>query len=150
MTESRPSRPSIKRPRRPRSLKQHVIRRLIVVVPVFLLMFVIVRSGIIDTAYDHFTFGKLSWFDNTALVEHLRTVIIQKKLTTLPRNCLVFLVNGDASNNTPHMEVLGRQGHGCPGDKPAADTLFSLQINRAEQSIRTDAGSPGTFHFLTP
>lgn len=113
-------------------------------------MVVVMRSGLLDTAYDHFTFGKLSWYDNTALVEHLRTVIIQQNLTPLPRKCLVFLVNGDASVNTPHIEVLGRQGHGCPGDKPAANTLFSLRIDRAQQSIQTDAGSPGLFHPLAP
>lgn len=113
-------------------------------------MFVVMRSGLLDTAYDHFTFSKLSWYDNTALVEHLRTVIIQKNLTQLPRRCLVFLVNGDPSVNTPHIDVLGRQGNGCPGDKPAADTLFSLQIDRAQQSIRTDAGSPGIFHAIAP
>lgn len=151
LTEQRPSRFAfLKQLRKPRSLKQHLIRRLIVVVPVFLLMIVITRSGWLDNAYDRFTFGKLSWYDNTALVEHLRTVITNQGLTSLPRNCLVFIVNGDASVNTPHMEVLGRQGHGCPGDKPTADMLFSLQIDRAQHSILTDAGSPGSFHPLTP
>ncbi|MXV44661.1 hypothetical protein GS501_06340 [Saccharibacter sp. 17.LH.SD] len=126
------------------------MRRLLIVVPVFLLMFVIVRSGLLDTAYDRFTFNNLSWFDNTALVEHLRTVITNRGLSTLPRQCLVFVVNGDASVNTPDIDVLGRHGNNCPGTTPSADLLFKIRVNRAERVIQTDAGSSGVFHTLSP
>ena len=138
-------------PRRPpRTLKQHLIRRLLIVVPAFLLMFAIVRSGLLDMSYDKITFGKLSWFDNTALVEHLRVRVIQDRLTDLPRNCIVFVVNGDASVNNPEIEVLGRHGHGCPGATPSADRLFMVKVNRTEQSITTDAGTPGVFRPIQP
>lgn len=139
---------------KPRSFRQHLIRRLVVVIPVFLLMLVLVKSGILDTAYDKMTFNKLGWFNNTALVEHLRTRFMQARLSPVPRHCLVFIVNGDASVNTPEMEVLGRYGNGCPARSSSkeakAETLFHVRINRTQQTIQTDAGSPGFFHLLTP
>ncbi|WP_195805099.1 hypothetical protein [Bombella mellum] len=151
MTEpATPPRLGRRRPRPPRSLKQHIIRRLIVVVPAFLLMFLFVRTGVLDNLYDQFTFSKLSWFDNTALVEHLRTIITRKGLTTMPRRCLVMVVNGDGSVNTPTIDVLGRHGNGCPGDKPSAELLFHVRVDRAGQSILTDASSPDMYHPLTP
>lgn len=136
--------------RAPRSLKQHIIRRLTILIPTFLLMFFVVRSGTLDNLYDQFTFNKLSWFDNTALVEHLRTILTRKGLSPLPRRCLVMVVNEDTSVNTPDIDVLGRHGNGCPGDIPSAALLFHVKVNRAGQSIMTDAGSPGTFHTITP
>lgn len=134
--------------RQPRSLKQLLLRRLLVVIPAFLLMFIAVRTGVLDMSYDKITFSKLSWFDNTALVEHLRLAVVKDNLTDLPRNCLVFVVSGDASDNTPTMDVLGRHGNGCPGTTPSADKLFSLKINRSERTVQTDAGTPGAFHNL--
>ncbi|MBR0559097.1 hypothetical protein [Neokomagataea anthophila] len=137
--------------RAPRSLKQHFLRRLLFIVPAFLLMFVLVRSGWLDVSYDKIRFNELSWFDNTALVEHLRLVVTHDGLTDLPRNCLVFsLMDGDVSNNIVDMDVLGRHGHDCPGDKPSADKLFSLRIDRTGHTIQSDAGSPGTFHLIQP
>ncbi|QDH24115.1 hypothetical protein D5366_01260 [Neokomagataea tanensis] len=137
--------------RKPRTLKQHFLRRLLVIVPAFLLMFVIVKSGWLDVSYDKIRFNELSWFDNTALVEHLRLVVTHDGLTDLPRNCLVFsLLNGDVSNNVVDMDVLGRHGHDCPGDKPSADKLFSLKVDRTGHTIQTDAGSPGNFHPIQP
>lgn len=133
---------------KPRSLKRLLLRRLFVVVPAFLLMWLAVRSGALDTVYDTMTFKKLSWFDNTALVEHLRIRIVHDRLTNLPRRCLVFIVNGGPENNTPAIEVLGREGNGCPGSKPDAKTLFHIQVNRAGRTILTDAGSAGQFHPL--
>ncbi|MEN3165866.1 hypothetical protein [Gluconobacter sp. OJB] len=134
--------------RQPRSFKQLLLRRLLIVIPAFLLMFIAVRSGLLDMSYDKITFSKLSWFDNTALVEHLRLAVVKDNLTDLPRNCLVFVVNGNASDNTPTMDVLGRHGNGCPGATPSADKLFSLKINRSERTVQTDAGTPGSFHNL--
>ncbi|MBF0862959.1 hypothetical protein HKD22_12855 [Gluconobacter kanchanaburiensis] len=124
------------------------MRRLVVVIPAFLLMVVAVRTGLLDMSYDKITFGKLSWFDNTALVEHLRLVVVRDNLTDLPRHCLVFVVDGSADNNTPTMDVLGRHGNGCPGTTSSADKLFSLKIDRSERTVQTDAGTPGTFHNL--
>ncbi|AFW01894.1 hypothetical protein B932_2336 [Gluconobacter oxydans H24] len=126
------------------------MRRLLIVVPAFLLMFVIVRTGLLDFSYDKFTFSKLSWFDNTALVEHLRLVVTHDGLTDMPKRCLVFVVNGNAADNNPDIDVLGRHGNGCPGDKPSADKLFSLKIDRSERIIQTDAGTPGSFRQLQP
>ncbi|MCX5619398.1 hypothetical protein [Bombella pollinis] len=150
MTDNTPPRLGRRRPRPPRSLKQHIIRRLIVIVPAFFLMFIFVRTGALDNLYDRFTFNKLSWFDNTALVEHLRTVITRKGLTTMPRRCLVMVVNGDASTPVPSIDVLGRHGNGCPGTTPSAELLFHLRVDRAGQSIMTDAGSPGLYRPLIP
>lgn len=139
------------RRRRPRTVKQHLIRRLVIIVPAFLLMFILVRSGLLDVSYDKIRFNQLSWFDNTALVEHLRLIVTHDGLTDLPQRCLVFtLLKGDVSNNVVNMDVLGRHGHDCPGNTPSADKLFSLRVNRVEHSIETDSGSPGQFRPLQP
>ncbi|EHH68640.1 hypothetical protein GMO_14100 [Gluconobacter morbifer G707] len=118
------------------------------IVPAFLLMFVAVRTGLLDVSYDKLTFNKLSWFDNTALVEHLRLTVTQDGLTDMPRHCLVFVVNGNAADNMPDIDVLGRHGNGCPGKTPSADKLFTLKVNRSERTVQTDAGTPGSFHTI--
>lgn len=152
MTDNANAKPRFSRGTRrpPRTLKQHLMRRLLIVVPAFLLMFVIVRTGLLDFSYDKFTFNKLSWFDNTALVEHLRLVVTNDGLTDMPKKCLVFVVNGNAADNNPVIDVLGRHGNGCPGDKPSADKLFSVKVDRSERTLQTDAGTPGSFRQLQP
>lgn len=117
-------------------------------VPLFLIMFFLAKNGTLDALYDQFTFKKMSWFDNSALVEHLRTVIRQKKLSTLPRHCLVFVINGDVANNEPTINVLGRHGNGCPGDTVSSENLFNIKVNRLARYLATDAGTPGEFHPL--
>ncbi|QHI96397.1 hypothetical protein GT348_05240 [Aristophania vespae] len=122
--------------------------RLVILVPLLLIMFFMARNGVLDTIYDQITFKKTSWFDNSALVEHLRTVIRDQKLSTLPRKCLVFVINGDSSNNEPIINVLGRHGNGCPGTEASAEDLFKIKVNRLARYIATDAGSPGNFRPL--
>ncbi|WP_194149536.1 hypothetical protein [Oecophyllibacter saccharovorans] len=132
-------------PRRtPRTLKQHLMRRLMVVLPAALLMWVIMKTGMMNAVYDKMTFKDLSWFDNTALVEHLRTRLIQDGLTDLPGQCLVFLVNG-ADKDPVTIEVLGREGNGCPGAKPDAKTLFKVRVERGARRMFSDANNPGHF-----
>ncbi|QDH17929.1 hypothetical protein E3D00_00755 [Swingsia samuiensis] len=126
------------------------MRRLLMIVPAFLLMLVVVRSGLLDISYDKLTFSSLKWFDNTSLVEHLRLVVVNDGLTDLPKNCLVFAIDGTTSENTPNIDVLGRHGADCPGDKRYAEKLFSIKVNRSERTIQTDAGSPGSFRFIQP
>lgn len=118
--------------------------------PLSLLAVIAARTGMLDGTIDRYRFNDLSWFDNTALVEHLRVVAVRDGLTDLPKRCLVFVVNGDVSDNTPVIDVLGRRGNGCPGDKPAADKLFSIKVDRMGRSLQTDAGSPGTFRPMAP
>lgn len=145
---SPPKQPKTAHPFKGRSIRQHVIRRLVIMIPLFLIMFYMAKNGTLDAIYDQFTFKKTSWFDNTALVEHLRTLIRQKKISTLPRKCLVFVINGDITNNEPVINVLGRHGNGCPGETASAENLFNIKVNRLAGYIATDAGTPGTFHPL--
>jgi hypothetical protein len=133
----------------PRSLKQHIMRRLIMVVPLALLMVVMSRTGLLDFAADKMTFTDLSWFDNTALVEHLRVLVTHDGLTDEPGKCLVFLVNGDDPPNASHIDVLARHEAACPGKKTGLpDKLFTLRIDRADRTIETDAGTPGQFRMI--
>ncbi|QDH14269.1 hypothetical protein E3E12_00965 [Formicincola oecophyllae] len=122
--------------------------------PVALILVVGSRTGLLDEVQDRLTFKQASWFDNTALTNHLRLVARRHHLTTLPAHCLVPLINTvgarnqELANDTV-FEIMGRHGHDCPG-QPGAEMLFRLRVNRLGRLIFTDAGHPGQFTPLLP
>lgn len=132
-------------PRKSRTLKQHLFRRLLVVIPASLLMVVLMKSGWLDFAADHMTFDKLSWFDNTKLVEHLRILVRHDGLTDEPANCLIFIVNGDDPPNAMRVDVMGKHVGNCPNPDKSFPKLFTVKVDKPNRELFTDAGSPGIF-----
>ncbi|AQS86821.1 hypothetical protein A0U93_01365 [Neoasaia chiangmaiensis] len=132
-------------PRKPRTLRQHLIRRLLVVIPASLLMVVLMKSGWIDFAADRMTFDKLSWFDNTKLVEHLRILVRHDGLTDEPAHCLMFIVNGDDPPNATRIDVMAKHVGNCPNPNGEFPKLFTVKVDKAERLLFTDAGTPGNF-----
>lgn len=134
------------RPRKPRTLKQHLIRRLLVVIPASLLMIVVMKTGWLDMAADRLTFNKLAWFDNTKLVEHLRVLVRHNGMTDEPARCLVFLVNGDDPPTAMRVDVMAKHTEGCPHPDKKPQQLFTVRVDKVDRMLTTDAGSPGVFH----
>jgi len=128
-------------------LRQHIVRRLLMVVPTALLAILCLKMGWLDNAADKLSFSQTSWFDNTALVEHLRVVLPRKGLTDgTPGRCLLFIVNGNSPMNGTLIDVLQKHNGGCGGDPKELPKLMTVRVDRPDAIIETDKGSPGTFH----
>ncbi|GBR07374.1 MULTISPECIES: hypothetical protein [Asaia] len=134
--------------RKPRTLKQHLLRRLVVLVPVSLLAIVVMKMGWLDQAADKIQFDRLAWFDNTKLVEHLRVMVTHNGMTTVPAKCLVPIINGNDPPEATRVDFMQRSNDGCPGKAGTFDRLFTIKVNRADRLLATDQGSPGRFHAM--
>ncbi|WP_438382052.1 hypothetical protein ABHV46_14395 [Asaia sp. BMEF1] len=134
--------------RKPRTLKQHLLRRLIVLVPVSLLAVLVMKMGWLDQAADKIQFDRLAWFDNTKLVEHLRVMVTHNGMTDVPPKCLVPIINGNDPPDATRVDFMQRSNDGCPGKAGTFDRLFTIKVNRADRLLATDQGSPGRFHAM--
>lgn len=129
-----------------RTLRQHALRRLVFVLPLALLMIGLSKSGIMDRVVDRYTFRPESWFDDTALIRHLRLVVTHNGMTHDRPECLLFIVNGNDAPTATRMDVMQKHTDSCPGPKGELPKLFTLQVNRMERTVLSDQNSPGTFH----
>lgn len=129
-----------------RTLRQHVLRRLAMVLPLTVLMIGLAKSGILERMVDRYTFSAQSWYDDTALVQHLRLKVTQNGMTHDKPDCLLFVVNGNDQPTASHIDVMEKSTGGCPAPKGDLPKLFTLQVDRMNRTILSDQGSPGVFH----
>ncbi|BAT19317.1 MULTISPECIES: hypothetical protein [Asaia] len=149
-TPSQPGAPRLGSGRRkPRTLKQHLLRRLIVLVPASLLAILVMKMGWLDQAADKIQFDRLAWFDNTKLVEHLRVMVTHNGMTDVPAKCLVPILNGNDPPDATRIDFMQRSNDGCPGKPGTFDRLFTIKVNRADRMLATDQGTPGRFHAMS-
>ncbi|MDG6094147.1 hypothetical protein LOC54_03285 [Acetobacter sp. AN02] len=132
----------------PRSLKQHLARRLMIVLPLVVLSLILAKTGVLDRMADRYTFKPVSWFDDSALVRHLRVVVTGNGMTSARPDCLLFVVDGNSPVNATKIEVMEKHSGTCPNPDNSLPRLFTLQVNRPAQSVLTDQGTPGSFHPL--
>jgi len=118
------------------------------VVPIALIVIIANKTGYLDQAADKMRFNTLSWFDNTALVEHLRILVTHDGMTDQPGRCLVFIVDGNSPPDATKIDVMGKHTKDCPANISDFPRLFTLKINRADRIIQTDAGTPGQFRTV--
>ena len=141
--------PNLTTPRGPfkkRTLRQHILRRLALVLPISLLVIVLAKSGVLDTMADRYTFKPESWFEDTALVRHLRVLVTNNGMSHDRPDCLLFVVNGNDAPTATRIDVMQKHSGTCPGPKDELPKLFTLRIDRLNKVIMSDQGSPGTFH----
>lgn len=141
--------PILTTPRGPfknRTLRQHILRRLALVLPISLLVIVLAKSGVLDTMADRYTFKPESWFEDTALVRHLRVLVTHNGMSHDRPDCLLFVVNGNDAPTATRIDVMQKHSGTCPGPKDELPKLFTLRIDRLNKVIMSDQGSPGTFH----
>lgn len=141
--------PILTTPRGPfkkRTLRQHILRRLALVLPISLLVIVLAKSGVLDTMADRYTFKPESWFEDTALVRHLRVLVTNNGMSHDRPDCLLFVVNGNDAPTATRIDVMQKHSGTCPGPKDELPKLFTLRIDRLNKVIMSDQGSPGTFH----
>ncbi|NVN36894.1 hypothetical protein [Komagataeibacter swingsii] len=143
-----PTPPRLTRRRAPVTLKQRIVRRVLMIVPMAALVFLVGRMGWLDQAADRLTFSRASWFDNTALVEHFRTIVTHNGMTSDSKDCLLFVLNGNDPPDATRIDVMEKHSGKCPGDRNTLPHLFTLQIDRVGQTAQTDWQSPGVFHPL--
>ncbi|GAB6966282.1 hypothetical protein JCM25156A_03190 [Komagataeibacter kakiaceti JCM 25156] len=143
-----PATPRLTRRRAPLTLRRRILRRVFMIVPMAALVFLVGRMGWLDQAADKLTFSRMSWFDNTALVEHFRTIVTHNGMTSDAKDCLLFVLNGNDPPDATRIDVLEKHSGACPGDRNTLPHLFTLQIDRLGQTAQTDWQSPGLFHPL--
>ena len=136
------------RKRAPLTIRQRIVRRVLMVIPMALLAFIVMRMGWLDQAADRLTFSKVSWFDNTALVEHFRTIVTHNGMTHDRKDCLLFVLNGNDPPDATNLDVMERHSGSCPGDRNTLPRLFTLRVDRLSQSVQTDWQTPGVFHAM--
>jgi hypothetical protein len=129
-----------------RTLRQHALRRIALVLPLALLMIGLSKSGMVERLVDRYTFRPESWFDDTALIRHLRLIITHNGMTHDRPECLLFIVNGNDAPTATRMDVMEKHSESCPGPKGELPKLFTLQVNRMERTVLSDQNSPGQFH----
>lgn len=135
---------------------RHIFRRFVLVLPICALMIILAQNDIIETLIDHYTFNKpQSWFDNPTLIRHLRLLITHNGMTSNKPKCLLFIIHGDDPITATRIDVLEKQSPPCSHNardphpsllSPLPHHLFTLRINRLQQSIETDQNSIGNFH----
>ncbi|MBS0959211.1 MULTISPECIES: hypothetical protein [Acetobacter] len=129
-----------------RTLRQHVLRRLVMVVPLMLLMIGLAKTGFLDKMADRYTFRAESWFNDTALVSHLRLLVTSNGMSHDRPDCLLFIVNGNDPLTASRIDVMQKHSGTCPNPGKELPKLFTLQIDRVNHTIMSDQGSPGEFH----
>ncbi|GAN68170.1 hypothetical protein [Acetobacter orleanensis] len=142
----KPTTPQLRGPFRKRTLRQHILRRLMLVLPISVLVIVLAKSGVLDTLTDRYTFRPESWFDDTALVRHLRVTVTHNGMTQIKPDCLLFVVNGNDPPTASRIDVMQKTSGSCPGPKGELPKLFTLRIDRMNHVIMSDQGSPTLFH----
>lgn len=137
---------TIRRPKR--TLRQHILRRVLIIIPVALLALLAAKMGWLPKAADKVQFNDLAWFDDTKLTEHLRLLVKDQGLLDAPRRCVVPIINGADPANAVHVQFLVRATDGCPGIDGKTATAFTILVNKADRILQNDAGSPGRFHLM--
>ncbi|BAU39024.1 hypothetical protein APT_01942 [Acetobacter pasteurianus NBRC 101655] len=129
-----------------RTLRQHILRRLAIVLPLSLMMILLAKTGTLDRLVDSYTFKPASWFDDTALVRHLRLKVTHNGMTHDRPDCLLFVVNGNDAPTASRIDVMEKHSGTCPGPKDDLPKLFTLRVDRLNRLVYSDQGSPGVFH----
>lgn len=129
-----------------RTLRQHILRRLAIVLPLSLMMILLAKTGTLDRLVDSYTFKPASWFDDTALVRHLRLKVTHNGMTHDRPDCLLFVVNGNDAPTSSRIDVMEKHSGTCPGPKDDLPKLFTLRVDRLNRLVYSDQGSPGVFH----
>ena len=145
-TAARPTIGAKRGPFAKRTLRQHILRRLAMVLPLTLLMLVLAKSGILERMVDRYTFSAQSWYNDTALVQHLRLKVTQNGMTHDKPECLLFVVNGNDQPTASRIDVMEKSTGTCPAPKGELNKLFTLKVDRMNRVILSDQGSPGFFH----
>ncbi len=139
-----PSGPGLtRRPRR--TLRQHILRRLLVIIPIALTALLAAKMGWLPKAADKVQFNELAWFDNTKLTEHLRLLVKDQGCWTCHVAALSRLLTG-LTGTCDAFQFLVRATDGCPGVDGKTATAFTILVNKADRTLQNDAGSPGHYH----
>ena len=72
------------------------------------------------------------------VVELVNAVVKKHQLTSLPEQCLSYMVE-DTGGNTIDIDVREKHDDTCGGDPGVAPRLFSFKLDRVSHQLSTDA-----------
>ena len=134
-------------------LRQHLVRRVVLALLLGVFMLLLAQSGIMDVLIDRYSFKPESWYDNTALIQHLRLLITHNGITHAPPECLLFILNGNDPLTASQINVLEKHAPPCPRSQNKPSTipqiLLTLRVDRVHHTIESDQNSPGIFHPIS-
>jgi len=124
--------------------------RIAAIVMIGALIVVLHFTGALDSFVQRIAPPRVDWSNDYATVEHLRVDVVRRGLAKLPKQCLLFIINGNDPPTAQRMQVMQKPGQGCPATHGQLPRLFTLRVDRTHGTVETDAGSPGNFHPLAP
>ncbi|MBE7212450.1 MAG: hypothetical protein INR65_15625 [Gluconacetobacter diazotrophicus] len=128
-----------------------MVRRVVTALAAGLAILLLGRLGVLNRLAPGLAPAGLNWTNDYQLVEYLRGRVVDDGLTKTRKDCLLFIINGNDPPDAVRMRVMEKHSGSCPPAAPGADALpqlFTLQVDRQNKSVQTDAGDPGHFHPL--
>ena len=124
------------------------IRRILIAALAGVTLLLLERTGVIERTLGQLQPERFDWSSDYPLVEHMRTVVVDRGLTHDRKDCLLFIINGNDPPDASRLEVMEKHSGTCPGTRGELPKLFTLKVNRLARTVQTDAGTPGIFHPL--
>ena len=94
----------------------------------------------------------VNWHSDYAMSERLYDLLVRRRLTDVPRACLLLNIHGEDPPAATHLDVFERPTPACMGPDArglhALPRMFGLLVDRDAGEVATDAGTPGRFHPL--
>lgn len=128
-----------------------VARRMALVAALVIAVF-LAQRGSFQRVSDQVFGPRLDWHNDYAMSGRLYDLIVRRRLTDVPRACLLLNIHGADPASATHLDVFERPTAACMGpDAGKLHTLprlFGLLVDRDDGTVATDSGTPGRFHAL--
>ena len=128
-----------------------IARRMLLVAALVAAVF-LTQRGTFQRVTDGFFAPRIDWHSDYAMSERLYDLVVRRRLTDVPRACLLLNIHGEDPPTATNLDVFERPTPACMGaDAGKLHTLpriFGLRVDRDAGLVATDAGTPGRFHPL--
>jgi hypothetical protein len=141
-------RPAGSRPTAAPWTARQVWTRIVAIVGAGVLAVVLHFTGLLDTLQRRIFPARVNWNNDYSVVEHLRDRVVRDGLTHDPKDCLVFIINGNDPPEAQRMDLMEKHNATCPGPRGQLPKLFTLRVDRSKGTVETDQGTPGQFHAM--
>ena len=95
---------------------------------------------------------RIDWHSDYQVSEYLYNLIVRRRLTDVPRPCLLLIIRGEDPPQAQRFDVFERPTKACMGADAATShtmpRLFGLRVDRDTGVVVTASGTPGRFHPL--
>lgn len=130
------------------SVKKRIMQRVIIALIFSGSIIFAEKMGWLDHFADTITKEKINWTNNQQVVQYLKQIITDKKLSDIPSKCLIPVINNDDGSSILNVEIHAKHNQECVNTQTNFPTIFTFRINRLNGNIQFDKGSPNHFYPL--